>query len=294
MKSDKTYKLKGVTKKLTASQSPKRTNRRPISDTKSSSRKKITGRKAKGKKISPWIVAGIVALFGIFFVFPYLFNENNSETGDIVPEGAYQFCLDISHHNSSDIVWDSLAVVIDQDRRTRRNIEDGKEIKKISTVIIKATEGTRMKDKKFNEFWEKAADAPIRRGAYHFFRTSTDPSEQADNYIGTVGKLRHSDFPPVLDLEVMHKGCTRKELNDKALIWLKKVEKHYGRKPVVYTPDSYAKDILSKEIKEGYTIWVAHYSSVCGYTGRYDIWQYSEKGTVSGINGYVDMNLKYT
>ena len=156
MERDKTYKLKGVTKKLTASQSPKRTNRRPISDTKSSSRKKITGRKAKGKKISPWIVAGIVALFGIFFVFPYLFNENNSETGDIVPEGAYQFCLDISHHNSSDIVWDSLAVVIDQDRRTRRNIEDGKEIKKISTVIIKATEGTRMKDKKFDEFWEKA------------------------------------------------------------------------------------------------------------------------------------------
>ena len=291
MERDKTYKLKGVTKKLTASRSPKRTNRRPISDTKSSSRKKITGRKTKGKKISPWIVAGIVALFGIFFVFPYLFNENNSETGDIVPEGAYQFCLDISHHNSSDIVWDSLAVVIDQDRRTRRNIEDGKEIKKISTVIIKATEGTRMKDKKFNEFWEKAADAPIRRGAYHFFRTSTDPSEQADNYIGTVGKLRHSDFPPVLDLEVMHKGCTRKELNDKALIWLKKVEKHYGRKPVVYTPDSYAKDILSDEIKYHYPIWVAHYGVAAPNYKDWKMWQFTDKAVVHGIKGKVDLSV---
>ena len=43
-----------------------------------------------------------------------------------------------------------------------------------------------------------------------------------------------------------------------------------------------------------YKIWVAHYSSVCGYTGRYDYWQYTEKGTISGINGYVDMDLRYS
>ena len=43
-----------------------------------------------------------------------------------------------------------------------------------------------------------------------------------------------------------------------------------------------------------YKIWVAHYASVCGYTGRYDMWQYSDKGTVSGISGKVDMNLRYT
>ncbi|MCR4792108.1 MAG: Ig-like domain-containing protein [Lachnospiraceae bacterium] len=43
-----------------------------------------------------------------------------------------------------------------------------------------------------------------------------------------------------------------------------------------------------------YKIWVAHYSSVCGYTGRYDMWQYTDKGTVSGINGSVDMDLRYT
>ncbi len=43
-----------------------------------------------------------------------------------------------------------------------------------------------------------------------------------------------------------------------------------------------------------YKIWVAHYSSVCGYTGRYDMWQYTDKGTISGVNGSVDMNLRYT
>lgn len=148
-----------------------------------------------------------------------------------------------------------------------------------------------MKDKKFDEFWGKAADAPIRRGAYHFFRTSTDPSEQADNYIGTVGKLRHSDFPPVLDLEVMHKGCARKELNDKALIWLKKVEKHYGRKPVVYTPDSYAIDMLSDEIKNNYPIWVAHYGVAAPNHKDWKMWQFTDKAVVHGIKGKVDLSV---
>ena len=43
-----------------------------------------------------------------------------------------------------------------------------------------------------------------------------------------------------------------------------------------------------------YVIWVAHYSSVCGYTGRYNMWQYTDKGTLPGINGSVDLNLWYS
>ena len=43
-----------------------------------------------------------------------------------------------------------------------------------------------------------------------------------------------------------------------------------------------------------YVIWVAHYSSVCGYTGRYNMWQYTDKGTLPGISGSVDLNLWYS
>ena len=291
MNNNKTYKLQGITKKLTPSKTSKGTKVTTKLGTKSSSRKKRLRLQPKGRKVSPWIVVGIVLLFALFFILPYIIKEGHSEIGDKVPEGHYQFCLDISHHNSADIVWDSLAVVIDTDRKTRREIEDGKEIKKISWVVIKATEGAGMKDKRFDEFWEKAGASPIRRGAYHFFRTSIDPSKQADNFIKTVGTLRHNDLPPVLDLEVMHKGCTRKELNDKALTCLKKVEKHYGRKPVVYTPDSYARDILSKEIKEGYTIWVAHYGVDAPDYNDWKLWQFTDKAVVHGIKGKVDLSV---
>lgn len=292
MKVSKTNKLKGVTKKLTTSGPKKGTRKRPIQANKSSGRKKNIKYSTKKKtKVSPWIIVGIVALFIIIFVIPYLIRESNPEFGDKVPEGSYQYCLDISHHNNSDIVWDSLAVVIDSGRRTRRDIEDGLEIKRLSSVIIKATEGVSMKDKRFDEFWNKAGDSPIRRGAYHFFRTSTDPSKQADNFIKTVGSLRHNDLPPVLDVEVMHKGCTRKELNDNVLIWLQIVENHYGRKPIVYTSDSYLRDILSEDILEGYTIWVAHYGVKEPNYKDWEMWQFTDKAVVHGIKGKVDLSV---
>lgn len=44
-----------------------------------------------------------------------------------------------------------------------------------------------------------------------------------------------------------------------------------------------------------FTKWVAKYSTEkpSGISGTYDIWQYSSKGSVPGISGYVDMNICY-
>ena len=46
---------------------------------------------------------------------------------------------------------------------------------------------------------------------------------------------------------------------------------------------------------ERFTKWVAKYSTnkPVGIAGSYDIWQYSSKGRVAGINGNVDMNICY-
>ena len=45
---------------------------------------------------------------------------------------------------------------------------------------------------------------------------------------------------------------------------------------------------------ERFTKWVAQYYKECEYTGsNLDIWQYSSKGSVPGINGNVDMNECY-
>ena len=42
-----------------------------------------------------------------------------------------------------------------------------------------------------------------------------------------------------------------------------------------------------------YYHWIAHWSSSCGYDGRYEAWQYSNSGSIRGINGRVDLNYWY-
>jgi GH25 family lysozyme M1 (1,4-beta-N-acetylmuramidase) len=39
--------------------------------------------------------------------------------------------------------------------------------------------------------------------------------------------------------------------------------------------------------------WIAHWSDACGYSGRYEAWQYASDGWVSGINTVVDRDLWY-
>ena len=44
----------------------------------------------------------------------------------------------------------------------------------------------------------------------------------------------------------------------------------------------------------GYKIWLAQYAAAPTYSRtKYDMWQYSSKGAVSGIKGNVDMNISY-
>ena len=148
-----------------------------------------------------------------------------------------------------------------------------------------------MKDKHFNTHWKNAGKHDIRRGAYHFFRSSKDAKQQAMHFIQTVGPLSKEDLPPVLDIETIHKGCSRKTLNEKALTWLRTVESHYGRKPIIYSSAAFIERNLYKEIRENYPIWVAHYGAPRPRCDKWHIWQFADNATVYGIAGEVDLNV---
>jgi lysozyme len=69
-----------------------------------------------------------------------------------------------------------------------------------------------------------------------------------------------------------------------------------GIKAAGFTPGVYANLNWWNNYLTGVTAyrrWVAQYNSRCDYTGPYDIWQYSSKGSVPGISGNVDMNWCY-
>ena len=250
-------------------------------------------RKKKNKKhkihVNLWAVAAIIIALAAVIALPYLGDRRTEEKGAKVPSGAYSYGIDISHFQQK-VDRDSLMVMTDGARRTIRSMKHARDVKPVSYVFIKATEGSSMKDKDFRKNWKKAGERDIRRGAYHFFRSSKDPEQQAHHFIKTVGDLRYKDLPPVLDIETIHPGCSHKALNEKALKWLKIVEEHYDRKPIVYSSASFLENILCDEIKNNYTIWVAHYDVDQPRCARWHLWQFTDQAVVHGIDGFVDLN----
>ncbi len=62
----------------------------------------------------------------------------------------------------------------------------------------------------------------------------------------------------------------------------------------VYANKTWFSSYINAGELSGYKIWLAQYNSAGPtYSGRYDIWQYTSKGKVNGISGYVDMNRRY-
>jgi len=247
----------------------------------------------KKVSLSPWTAVGVAAglLVAIFLTVHRWDEGNGAERGAKVPPGTWRYGIDISHNNGGRIAWDSLFVMTDNKGRTVRDPYSAKDIKPVSFILIKATEGASFKDPDFKDNWRESGKTSLRRGAYHFFRSSKDGEAQAWNFISTVGDMRLKDLPPVLDIETIHLGCSDELLNQRALKWLQTVERHYGKKPVVYASSSFIKDHLSKEIYGNYPIWVAHYGKPRPSHEEWIWWQFTDRAVVKGVSGTVDLSV---
>ena len=268
------------------------TQRRPNASAGKGRKKRRNKRRIRPLRVQWWWVAASFAAAALLYLIAVRPAVSKSEGHVIVPEGAYAFGIDISHNNKGPIVWDSLCICIDSRGRTVRSLQEARRIEPVSFVFIKASEGVSMKDPDFMKNWESALSAGIPRGAYHFYRTSRDPARQAGNFISAAETIRFKDLPPVLDIETTHRGLTKEKLNSDLLIWLETVGKHYGRKPVIYTSDSFARDWLSPNLKAEYPLWIAHYRKEPPYTKGWTWWQFTDRGTVYGAPEPVDISVR--
>jgi len=159
---------------------------------------------------------------------------------------------------------------------------------KIDFVFAKATEGITITDSKYKKNKQGAESQNIPFGAYHFFSVTSDPAQQAAHFIKTAN-LTAGNFIPVLDVEYQG-NLSKQELRKRVLVWLKAVEKHYGRKPIIYTYANFHDDIFDTKDFSEYFFWMAHYGVS---QPRHDckFWQFTEDGVVYGITGYVDVNV---
>jgi lysozyme len=159
--------------------------------------------------------------------------------------------------------------------------------KGIAFTFIKASEGSRTDDNKFNQHWEMAGKMKLTRGAYHFFSPQI-PAEKQFEFFKSKVKLKAGDLPPVLDVEKANTNMN--EVNK----WLELAEKHYGVKPIVYSDYVYFMTFMKGKVDD-YPLWlVFNYKyKVIPHFYNYDcvFLQYNQAGKVNGINGDVDLDV---
>jgi lysozyme len=160
----------------------------------------------------------------------------------------------------------------------------------IQFVFIRATVGMDRVDKAFQENWLGAKKYKIIRGAYHYYRPNENSLEQAALFIKTV-RLQKGDLPPVLDIEKLAENQSLARLKLGLRRWLEAIEAHYKVKPIIYTGEKYYDDFLKEEFSD-YLFWIANYNF---YREKIEedwlFWQFTEKGSVPGIEGNVDVNI---
>jgi lysozyme len=157
-------------------------------------------------------------------------------------------------------------------------------------VFIRSTAGKNHVDTRFKKNWKSAGDTKLIRGAYHYYRPDESSIEQALLFIKTV-KLRPGDLPPVLDIEQLPKHQPIDSLRRGLKRWLVAVENHYGVRPILYTGQKFYEDFLIEEFSE-YEVWIANYNFfVETMEDDWLCWQFTERGSVPGIVGNVDLNL---
>jgi lysozyme len=166
----------------------------------------------------------------------------------------------------------------------------------IHFAYAKATSGERFVDPRFHENWHGMRTAGVHRGAYHFYYAAEDPRAQAKHFIATIGKLRSTDLPPMLDVEISD-HTDKKAVLEGTLIWLETVEKALGKRPVLYTDPGFGDQYLKDARLSNYRLWIADYATEVSSIpspwkkAGWTIWQHSQKGTVQGVAGEVDLNV---
>ena len=154
-----------------------------------------------------------------------------------------------------------------------------------------------------NTFWntiwfyfKEAKENDLLVGSYHYFRTTSSIESQFKNFINTIDKSKQ-DLIPLIDVEEKT-NWGNKEFHTNFKEYLDMLEKYFGKKPMIYTVNSFYNLHLSGKYNE-YHFLIGRYGKNTPNmrdNTNWTIWQFSEKGKVEGIPKDVDidvLNFKY-
>ena len=159
---------------------------------------------------------------------------------------------------------------------------------KMAYVYLKATEGGDRIDEMFERNINLAHRYGLKVGSYHFYRPKVEQVVQLENFKRQC-LPGEQDLIPMIDVETMG-GLDVGEFCDSLLKFLDLVEDAYRQKPLVYTYRNFYNKYLQGKL-DAYKLMIAMYTDeepVLADERDIIAWQYTGKGRIVGVNGYVD------
>lgn len=146
-------------------------------------------------------------------------------------------------------------------------------------------------DKKFEENYINAKNAGLQIGVYVY--SYVENSEAMQNAISWVQEKlmgKTLDYPLFLDVEDNQISSLEKETL--TTLCRQFCERVTNFKTGVYANLDWFTNKLNVNDLTNYKIWLAQWTSASMHSANFkvDMWQYSSKGSISGISGNVDMN----
>ncbi len=174
-------------------------------------------------------------------------------------------------------------------------------------ISSEGIDGRLVIDPYFHSNINEAIRLGIPVGVYFFSQAKNEEEaiEEANLVIDNIKNYKIT-YPVAIDVEYANSshsgradGLTKEE-RTKVIQAFCNTIKNAGYKAMLYTGRNFAINNLEMDKLSMYDLWLAHYTGASqddplkkpsNYTGNYTMWQYASSGSVSGIEGRVDMNI---
>lgn len=159
--------------------------------------------------------------------------------------------------------------------------------------------GAIVEDAQFEANIKGAISNGIQVGVY-FFSQAINEEEAREEAAFVLEKIApyRVQCPVVIDVEKVSDSEARmnqistEQRTANTLVFLETVEAA-GYEVMLYHNMEMGTLMLDMEQFEDYSKWFAYYNKEIYYPYLFDVWQYSDKGQINGINGNVDLNISF-
>lgn len=163
------------------------------------------------------------------------------------------------------------------------------------------TEGGLFTDSLFTQHIQGALDAGLEVGVYFFSQAITpEEAQQEADYVLAALEGYELTYPVAFDWEPITPGNNARTdgLDNTTLTQCAKAFctriREGGYTPAVYFNQDMGYLTFDLEELAEFPFWLAKYGSEPDFYYNFSLWQYSNAGTVAGIQGNVDLNLDFS